>query len=151
MTKKLRHVEEISDAKTGELKIVSKTFAVKAESSEEFFFTFLGALNVICELSRPTDLKLLSILCTMCEYNTGKVSLTPTKRTDICQKLGVSSQAVSNSISRLKESKLLLGSRGDYEVNPQYFWKGTTNERQKLLKNRSMDLMLKFSRDGVQG
>ena len=61
------------------------------------------------------------------------------------KKLGINSpQAFSNSISRLKTEELLSGERGEYEINPQYFWRGTTDERSRLLKERRMDVLLKF-------
>ena len=61
--------------------------------------------------------------------------------------LAIKPQAFTNSLSRLKEAKLLTGDRGEYEINPQYFWKGTTDERAKLLKNRSAQLLLKYDID----
>jgi DNA-binding transcriptional ArsR family regulator len=142
--KRLRHVEETHDVTTGELLTVSKTFAVKAEKSEEFFFTFLSALNVISGLSSASDIKILAILCSIAEYNTGKAILTADKRADMAKNIGVSSQAITNSISRLKKAGLICGARGIYEINPQYFWKGTTNEREKLLKSEGLNIVIKF-------
>ena len=87
MAKRLRHVEETHDVQSGELLTVSKTFSVKANKSEEFFFTFLSALNAISALSSASDLKILSMFCAIAEFNTGKVLLSKDKREDIAKKL----------------------------------------------------------------
>lgn len=147
---KLQHVEETLDRRTGELVTVKKTFAIKSKSTEEFYLTFLSGLNAICELSRPSDIKILTVLCTMAEFNTGRVKLMSCDRASIIKQLSISPQSFSNSIKRLKEAGLLHGDRGDYEVNPQHFWKGTTDERQRLLKQKSADILLKYTQDGKQ-
>lgn len=138
------HVTQNIDTSTGELTSIQKTFTVKSKSSEEFFITFLSGLNAICELSRPSDIKVLAALCTKAEFNTGVVQLTSKLRKELIEKLSISDQAFSNSISRLRETKLISGSRGDYEINPHCFWKGTTDERSKLLRDKSADILLKF-------
>ena len=144
---KLQHIEETTDATTGELKTVKKTFAVKSKHKEDFFFVFLSALNAIEPLSRPSDIKVLMHLCSMAEFNTGKVKLAPSDRKRMMDAMKIRPQAFSNSLARLKEVGLITGGRGEYEVSPQYFWKGTTDERGRLLKTRSADLLLKFSTD----
>lgn len=144
---KLQHIEENIDAKTGEVKTIRKTFSVKSKNTEEFYLTFLSGLNAICDLSRPSDIKILTALCAMAEFNTGKVKLTSHDRKDLIKRMNISAQSFSNSINRLKEASLLTGERGDYEVNPQCFWKGTTDERQRLLKERSADILLKYRTD----
>lgn len=147
MGKKLQHIEEIVDTKTGEMTTLKKTFSVKSKTKEEFFMVFLSGLNAICSLSRPSDIKILACLCERAEYNTGKVRLTPEDRQLIMDKLGIKPQAFSNSLARLRAANLVTGNRGDYEVNPQHFWKGETNERERLLKSRSIDLLLNYRHD----
>ena len=144
---KLHHIEETVDRKTGEVQTVKKTFSVKSKHKEDFFFVFLSALNAIEPLSRPSDIKVLMHLCSVAEFNTGKVNLTAEGRKTILKSLKVKAQTFSNSLARLKDTGLITGDRGDYEVNPQYFWKGTTDERSRLLKSRSADLLLKFRID----
>tara|TARA_R110002020_G_scaffold120231_1_gene274093 strand:- start:11 stop:451 length:441 start_codon:yes stop_codon:yes gene_type:complete len=141
---KLQHIEETTDAITGELKTVKKTFSVKTKHKEDFFFVFLSALNAMEPLSRPSDIKVLMHLCTMAEFNTGKVALTAQERKRILKALKVKAQSFTNSLARLKTAGLIIGGKGEYVVNPQYFWKGTTDERTALLKKRSAELLLKY-------
>lgn len=144
MGKKLQHIEESFDKESGKVTTVRKTFSVRSKDTEEFYITFLSGLNAICELSRPSDIKILAILCSRAEFNTGRVALTSEDRKDIMKKLGVKPQAFSNSVNRLKKSNLLQGERGDYKINPQHFWKGTTDERNKLLRDKKFDILLKY-------
>ena len=145
---KLRHIQETIDRTTGEIITVQKTFSIKSGSVEEFYITFLGGLNAICALSRPSDIKTLALMCAKAEFNTGIVRLSSGIRSEMCEKLGgISQQGFSNSIGRLKAAGLISGKGGDYEINPHCFWKGTTDERNKLLKNRKMDILLKFKMD----
>jgi len=145
MVKKLHHVEETIDKNTGEVSVIKKTFSVKTNNTEEFYITFLSGINALCGLSRNSDIKVLAMLCSIAEYNTGRVKVTSKTRKDIMDKLSMkSSQAFSNSINRLKKGSLINGERGEYEINPEYFWKGTTDERNKLLKEKKIDLLIKF-------
>ena len=144
MPKKLAHIEETVDRTTGEIQTVKKTFAVKSKTTEEFFMVFLSGLNALCALSRPSDIKILACLCERAEYNTGIVRLTAVDRQEVMKKLGIKPQAFTNSLGRLKKANLVTGDRGTYEINPQHFWKGETNERQRLLKARSMDVLLQY-------
>ncbi len=147
MPKKLQHIEETLDRTTGELKTVRKTFAVKSKTKQEFFMVFLSGLNALCKLTRPSDIKILACLCDQAEYNTGRVRLISDDRQKIMDKLGIKPQAFSNSLARLKKNGLLEGNRGDYEVNPQHFWKGETNERERLLKERRAEITFKYDHD----
>lgn len=144
---KLQHIEETIDTNSGEVTTIRKTFAVKSKNTEEFFITFLSGLNAICEMSRPSDIKLLAILCSKAEFNTGRVRVTSDDRREILTKLNIATQAFTNSINRLKEQHLISGGRGDYIISPQHFWKGTTDERNKLIKDRRIDILLKYKTD----
>jgi len=144
---KLQHIEEAIDKRSGEVIITKKTFAVKSKNKQEFFMVFLSGLNAICELTRPSDIKILACMCERAEYNTGAVRLTSEDRKQLVDKLKITSQAFSNSLSRLKDTGLVTGERGMYEVNPQHFWKGETNERERLLKAKTMNLLIKYDED----
>jgi hypothetical protein len=139
---RLQHIEESVSVETGEVTTVKKTFAAKVKTKQDFFMVFLNGLNSICELSRPSDIKVLVYMCSKAEYNTGKVRLTAEDRATIVDKLGICKQSLTNSLTRLVGVGLVTGSRGSYEVNPQAFWKGETNERERILKSRSLTLLI---------
>lgn len=144
---KLHHLEETINTKTGEITSIRKSFSIKSKNTEEFYFTFLAGLNAICELTRPSDIKVLSCLCARAEFNTGLVSLSSTTRKEITTKLKISSQSLSNSLGRLKEKSLLTGDKGDFIISPQHFWKGTTDERARLLTERKIGIIVNYEFD----
>jgi hypothetical protein len=88
------------------------------------------------------------LLCAKAEYNTGIVRLSPNDRKDIMAKLECAANVISNAIGRLKKAGLLSGDRGDYEINPHCFWKGTSDERKRILRDKAMDITYKFRLDG---
>jgi hypothetical protein len=142
---KLSHIEEKVDARTGEVVTITKSFSVKSKNKDEFFFTFLDALNAVCKISRSSDLKVLAIMCGLADFNKGTVRLSAEGRKSMMKSIGCNTQSLTNSLTRLRKAGLIVGSRGDYEINPQYFWKGTTDERNKMLKEKNLELHLKFS------
>tara|TARA_R110002050_G_scaffold215075_2_gene351203 strand:+ start:245 stop:688 length:444 start_codon:yes stop_codon:yes gene_type:complete len=139
---RLQHIEESFSVETGEVTTVKKTFAAKVKTKQDFFMVFLNGLNSICELTRPSDIKVLVYMCSKAEYNTGKVRITSEDRATIIDKLNICKQSLTNSLTRLVSVGLVSGSRGSYEVNPQAFWKGETNERERILKAKSVSLLI---------
>lgn len=144
MAKKLRHVTETVNTTTGEITSIQKTFSIKADTTEQFYITFLTGLNAIDTLSRPSDIKTLGHLCARAEYNTGVVRISGGIRRELEARLGISTQSLSNSLGRLKIAGLISGKGGDFEINPHCFWKGTTDERNRLLRNKQADITFKY-------
>lgn len=141
--RKLKHIEETVDTSTGEVTTITKSFSVKT-TSEAFYMTFIGNMASFYKITSITDVKILAKFCENTVFNTNKVSITTSKRKELCKSLNVTSQTFSNSINRLKKLGLITGSGGDYEINPTIFWKGTTDERSKLLKEGGLELRIKF-------
>ena len=71
-------------------------------------------LNAVKNLCRPTDLKVLNLL-----FKLGtKVYLSSTKRKEHLVELGITQQAYTNSITRLKQHGILTSAqRGIYIIN----------------------------------
>lgn len=140
---RLKHSTTTVDTETGELVTVSKTFSVKA-SSEKFYMVFIDQMAPLFGLKNPSDRKLLDTFCKLAEFNTGKVRLTSSDRKVLCKELDISSQTLSNSISSLKKLGLISGDGGTYEVSPIIFWKGTTDAREKLLKDNAHEIIVNY-------
>lgn len=60
-------------------------------------------------------------MCQNAEFDTGKVSLTTQKRKDLCEKLQITPQTLSNALTSLKKSNLVHGKNGEFQINPQIF------------------------------
>jgi hypothetical protein len=123
---------------------ISKSFSTKT-TSDAFFMCFIDNMSGLFKITCATDSKVLAKLCSMAEFNTGKVGLTPGNRKLLMEAIiGLSTQNLSHSLGRLKKLGLIAGDKGDYEINPKVFWKGTTDERNKLLKNEGLEISIKF-------
>lgn len=125
------------DFETGEVMETSidiKTHKVVVDSRETMAFISSVILGLFDDLD-GTELKLITYCAVNAEYNSNTVNLTKPMCTIISNKLQVGYQTIKNTISKLKKKKILipLGS-GTYRVNPKYTWKGTTDERKKMMK-----------------
>ena len=99
----------------------------------DFIFTFPEGMEIYYELKSLVDVKVIFGLLEFVQINNPVILLTPERRKAISIKLKVSVQQVTNSISALKKVGVVVGSRGEYIVNPKMFWKGSTSERAKFL------------------
>lgn len=136
-----------TDKETGEVTHheVTKLFKINIGKQEEFYMTYCHYLSGIYQLSYADDIKLLVKLCEWGEYDTGIVSLTASKRQEICRDLGMHTTNISKSIKRLKEKMLISGDGGDYLINPAIFWKGDRSVRRQLLKKKGLNVTFNFN------
>jgi len=140
---KLKNTEEVVNVDTGEVQTITKTYNIKT-STEEFFMTFINSMSGLFNIHNGTDRKVLDQLCKRVEFNSNIVYLTTSRRREIEGKLNITKQTLSNSLASLKKLKIISGNSGEYELNPFIFWKGTTDERSKLIKNGGLELKIKF-------
>lgn len=143
--KKLQHVEQKIDRQSGEVTTVSKSYSIKVDKGEDFFITFVDHMAGIFRLKSVLDIKLLAKLCSIAEFNTGKVMLPSATRKELEAELGIYPSNFSNSMGRLRKLGLVSGGKGMYELNPKVFWRGTTDERNKVLKEKGLEISIKFS------
>lgn len=133
---KLKNQKEtvFTSVETGEqfVQTTEKSYSIKT-TSDEFYMTFFSAIQNLVGAS-GTDMKVLSKLCSISEYNTGVVYLPAQRRSEVCGELGVKPQTLTNSISSLRKKEFIEGSGGVFKINPKYHWKGETSVRDKILK-----------------
>lgn len=143
--KRLKHVTETSSSdKDGEILTTSKTFAVKTQTTEEFYLTFFSFMQPHLKIKNMIDINVLTKMCMMMEYDSTEVMLPTQRRKTMCEELGMESTHLSNSFKRLRELGLIQGDSGVYEINPYYVWKGRTDAREKLLREKGIEIRLKF-------
>lgn len=145
MTKLKHETFEINEK--GEVITTSKSYSIKT-SSEAFYMIFIDHMAWFFKISCITDIRILAKMCSMAEFNTGKVRITSQDRKEILDSLiGITTQNFSHSLNRLKKGGLITGDKGSYEINPKIFWKGTTDQRNKLLKEQGLEINIKFKLD----
>lgn len=135
----------ITNHSTGEMVTTSKSFTVRVKDSDEFFMMFVQVMAPMVKLKNSgTDIAVLVALCTFMTYGENVVYLTQQRRKEICDKSEISTSNLSRSLKKLTELGLISGEGGNVFVNPLFFWKGTTDSRNRLLKDRGLEFKIKF-------
>ena len=128
----------------GRLEHIVKTFSTNSSNKEEFYTKLLTLLNSTENLCRPSDVKVLAIMCSKIEFSLNPFTLTYNIRKEIESKLSLSPQSISNTIARLKKLNLLNGSNNEYTINIHLFWNGTIEERDGIFDGASFDILYKL-------
>lgn len=110
----------------------------------EFYYTYVQALSPILKLKQLRDIQVLSALCMMMQHDKNRVFLTPQRRQELLTLLNMKSTHFANCLKNLKNLGVITGDRGDYEVNPILFWKGSRESRNRLLETKGLEIRLKF-------
>lgn len=145
MKKIVQSVErEYVDTQTGEVTTIetAKVFTERVKE-DSFYMTFIDFVAPLYKLTSETARKLLTWMCEHAEFNTGKIKLTSADRKEIVNEFKVTNNTITNCLSTLKKLKLISGSSGNFEINPQIFWKGDLSIRRELLKDN--DFQVKFT------
>lgn len=129
---------------TGEVTEIEKSVTVTTGGGDKFFMTFLENMSSFYNISCVTDVKVLAKMCSMAEYNTYQMFMPKARRKEIMDEIGINTQTMSNALSRLRGIGMISGSDGMYEINPVVFWKGSTKERERLLKTKGIEIKIKF-------
>ena len=125
----------------------SKVIKVNMGKQEEFFMTYCHYLSSFYELKYADDIKIIIKLNEWAQFETGIVDLTANKRLEITNELGIRNDAISKSLKRLRDNKLIFGERGSYQINPIIFWKGDRAKRRELLEGDGLKLEFSFNID----
>lgn len=128
--------KELVDRTTGEIiqTEIVKSFTKKV-NVEQFYMTFIKYIAPIYQLKSDTAKSVLNYMCSHAEFDTGKVKLTAGSRLEICKYIGISATSLTNNLNLLKKLNLISGSKGDFIINPQIFWRGSMDTRDQILKN----------------
>lgn len=95
--------------------------------TKEYFFRRL--IESVTPEATPSEAKVLAFLLSVAD-NKGKVSLTSKKRKEMIDKLGFRSrQSASFLLGELVTKELIQGSEGEYQIVPEFLWKGGTRRR----------------------
>lgn len=126
---------EFVDPSTGEVMFTETKKVVKINmgKQEEFFMTYCNYLKSFYNLKYADDIKILIKMNEWAIFDTGDVQLTPKRRLEITEDLGIRNDAISKSLKRLREGNAIIGDKGDYTINPTMFWKGDRAKRKELL------------------
>lgn len=140
-----KHETTITNRDTGEVTTTSKTEHIsKVKNSEEFYMCYIQTMAMMMKITSMEDIRLLTKLCLMMSYGTNEVHLTTQRRQQAAKELGVHDTTISRSIGRLKKLGIISGDRGEYQINPIFYWKGTNETRDKLLREQGLTFKIQF-------
>lgn len=128
------HITEIVDADSGEiLETNVKHHKYIANSKEEFLLLYVNALPIFRGISNPAK----SVYAYLLERYNAKVvfEVGGGMRGLMTTELHFAPSTIANALTELVEAKLLYSkSKGLYQINPRYAFKGSTSERNEALK-----------------
>ena len=142
MGSRLKHrlshiVEKITSTPDGE--ILDSSIEVKGNSivfndKTQFVMMYMDVIGLLKNIN-TTCTQILVWCAFNCEYNTNEVNLTKFKCKSIEAEYGIKYQTIKNCISKLHKCGAItpLGG-GNYRIHPDYFWRGSSDEKKKKLK-----------------
>ena len=86
------------------------------------------------KLKSNTAYNILTYLHSISEYNEGIVYFNNVERKRLMSLLGIKSNAITNALRLLEQSKFLLRTPEYILLNPLPVWKGDAKTRDKILK-----------------
>jgi hypothetical protein len=153
MNKKIRQ-EKVKVVQTtnefGELieEEVSKEFTITCPKQDTYYSTFIDFLAPYYELTSEKAKDLCVKLCSMAEYNTGKVDISRAKRIQICKELNINNDNLSTYLTMLKKKNIIKEEKeykGIYTINPLMFWKGENRLRVDAICNFSVEFVISLN------
>ena len=105
-----------------------------AETKEQFFIGYVSMLALFYEELTGPEIKVYAYL--LAHYNfDSTIAIVKGIKEEMVKKMGGSTRTIDNALSTLTTKHLLYTTgRAIYKLNPRYAFKGSTGERNKLLK-----------------
>lgn len=140
--------EHIVDHATGEVKSSTSEKVIQMPAEPEYIKLYLDDINKIFDL--PNHSILYEIMKKM-DYD-GLITLSKFTKDQICQKLGLKPQTLSNYLQDLKKKDILQPvGRGTFMPNPNLFGKGTWKEiYSRRKKYTEIKLQISYKADGTK-
>jgi len=137
---------KVKDENGNERVSIERKVYTHPTEGENFYFVFVNYVKWMYDLKGVVPVKVLHCLMEEASVNTGMVSISTGKRTEIITKLGISRGAFYLAINQLVEAKAItkmymdnpetgerIEMKGNYRINPEMLWKGDKTKRNKLI------------------
>ena len=128
--------------------VTQHTHVINCGKEDQFYMVYFKHLSSYFQINSVKELYLIAEMCSMAEYNTGKVSVSTQDRKRLCDLYSIDPSQYSRYIKDLIAKGLITGEKGAYYINPGIFWKGDRSSRFDLLKEGGLEFTLKFVVDG---
>ena len=105
-----------------------------AETKEQFFIGYVSMLALFYEELSGPEIKVYAYLLAHYNFDT-TIAIVKGIKEEMIKKIGGKTGTIDNALSTLTAKKLLYSTgRAIYKLNPRYAFKGSTGERNRLLK-----------------
>mgnify|MGYP002622948404 CR=1 FL=1 len=118
------------------------------DDDKNLFAIFPEYITPFYELTSCKAKDLCVKLCSMAEYNTGKVDISRAKRIQICKELNINNDNLSTYLTMLKKKNIIKEEKeykGIYTINPLMFWKGENRLRVDAICNFSVEFVISLN------
>lgn len=136
---KTRITDRIIDTETGE-QLDEKTVSYIVENEKDFYITYCKVLGLLKDM-KLGEIKTLAWLVSTSHFNNNMVVVTSGVKQKIANDMDISVSAVNCALAPLVEKNILYrdsdsSSRRDgvYYIHPEYYWKGSLTERNRVLR-----------------
>ena len=127
------------DTETGEV-LDEKTIHYIVENEKDFYITYCKVLGLLKDM-KLGEIKTLAWLVSTSHFNNNMVVVTSGVKKKIAHDMEISVSAVNCALAPLVEKNILYrdndsASRRDgvYYIHPEYYWKGSLAERNRMLR-----------------
>lgn len=100
-----------------------KKFIIDTPKQDTYYLTFIDLIAPYFSLSSSNAKDLCQRLCSIAEYNTGKIDISTAVRVRLCEEMKINNDNLSTYIKMLKDINILkIGKyKGEYYINPLMF------------------------------
>jgi len=107
----------------------------KQATSDEFVQMYLHDMQGILNIKTNSEFQVLAQLWKLAKFDTNEITLIKRIKEIIAEEIGITLQNVNNTLSSLKKKGLITNPhRGQYFLNPKYFFKGYLKNRPKAMR-----------------
>lgn len=129
----------VIDASTGE--VLEKTISVsKKVPTNKFIQIYIDDMKGLLKLDSGIQSNVLALIWQACEYSTdeerwNKIAILKDTKEKWAKAINCSVKTIDNTLTALVKKGLIASAcRGVYVLNPKYFFKGTSEAREVLIR-----------------
>lgn len=125
----------VIDGTTGEILEQSiKSFKYLANTKEDFFIAYTQLLSIFYTQLGLPEIKVYAYMLDNYNFNS-PIGININIKKEMSGKIGLAVGTIDNALGELVQKRLIYStSRGVYKLNPRYAYKGSTKDRNSLLR-----------------
>jgi len=140
-----RSETNIIDNTTGEIITTKSERITRIEKEPDYIKMYVSDIAGLHGFSKATSGVLFELLAIV-DYK-GVSNVTISNKKNMCQRIGIKNQTFTNQLQILIKKNIISRiEKGEYEINPNYFTKGSWSETKKRIT--SIEVNIKYDATG---